>query len=133
MFTEQEHETAAETLGRAFYQYAADGYLECADWADAPRDEDGEEEETIGFHAETIKRADEIVVGFIDANAATIKAAGLSGNQVGHDLWLTQNGHGTGFWDRGLGELGDELTKAAKAEGSAYLYVDDEGWTRLEG
>ncbi len=20
--------------------------------------------------------------------------------QVGHDLWLTRNGHGTGFWDR---------------------------------
>lgn len=20
--------------------------------------------------------------------------------QIGHDLWLTRNGHGTGFWDR---------------------------------
>lgn len=21
-------------------------------------------------------------------------------SQMGHDLWLTRNGHGTGFWDR---------------------------------
>jgi hypothetical protein len=133
MFTETQHEEAAETLDRAFYAYAADQYLETADWADAPRDEDGEEEETIGFSADAIKRADEIVTGFIDANAATIKAAGLSGGDVGHDLWLTQNHHGAGFWDRGLGELGDELTTAAHAEGSADLYVDDEGWLQIQG
>jgi hypothetical protein len=133
MFTDEQHEEAAETFDRAFYVYAADQYLETADWADAPRDEDGDEEETIGFSGEAIKRAGEIVTGFINANAATIKASGLSGSQVGQDLWLTQNHHGTGFWDRGLGELGDELTKAAHAEGSADLYVDDEGWTQLEG
>ena len=23
--------------------------------------------------------------------------------QAGHDFWLTRNGHGVGFWDRGLG------------------------------
>src|ERR1700723_1133113 len=25
--------------------------------------------------------------------------------RAGHDFWLTRNGHGAGFWDRGLGEL----------------------------
>jgi hypothetical protein len=34
--------------------------------------------------------------------------------QAGHDFWLTRAGHGTGFWDRGLGKLGDKLTKLAK-------------------
>lgn len=24
----------------------------------------------------------------------------LDPSQLGHDLWLTRNGHGTGFWDR---------------------------------
>ncbi len=24
----------------------------------------------------------------------------LDESQLGHDLWLTRNGHGTGFWDR---------------------------------
>lgn len=29
---------------------------------------------------------------------------------AGHDFWLTRAGHGVGFWDRGLGELGDRLS-----------------------
>ena len=31
---------------------------------------------------------------------------------LGHDLRMTAGGHGVGFWDRGLGDLGDRLTKA---------------------
>jgi len=46
---------------------------------------------------------------------------------LGHDLWLTRNGHGAGFWDRDLGELGDALTEAAKRQGSCDLYVGDDG------
>lgn len=45
----------------------------------------------------------------------------------GHDLWLTRNGHGAGFWDRGQGELGALLTKWATAEGEANLTVGDDG------
>lgn len=48
--------------------------------------------------------------------------------QVGHDFWLTRNGHGTGFWDRGHPEwLGKALTKASKPYGTADLYVGDDG------
>lgn len=32
---------------------------------------------------------------------------------AGHDLWLSQHRHGTGFWDRGAGVVGDRLDKAA--------------------
>lgn len=46
---------------------------------------------------------------------------------AGHDFWLTRNGHGCGFWDRGLGELGDRLSDAACAYGEVYLYVSDDG------
>lgn len=41
---------------------------------------------------------------------------------AGHDFWLTRNGHGAGFWDRGEGELGARLTRAAKVYGSVDLY-----------
>lgn len=41
--------------------------------------------------------------------------------QMGHDFWLTRNGHGTGFWDRGLGERGDKLTEIAKTFGEVYI------------
>jgi hypothetical protein len=42
---------------------------------------------------------------------------------AGHDYWLTRNGHGAGFWDRGLGELGDRLSEAARAAGSMDVSV----------
>lgn len=47
--------------------------------------------------------------------------------QLGHDFWLTRNGHGAGFWDRGDEELGDELAKWARSFGSCDLYVGDDG------
>lgn len=46
---------------------------------------------------------------------------------IGHDFWLTRNGHGAGFWDRGLGELGEYLTAMSKPFGSAMLYVNANG------
>ena len=45
--------------------------------------------------------------------------------QVGHDFWLTRNGHGVGFWDRGLGRLGSILSRRARAEGEVYLFVEN--------
>lgn len=45
----------------------------------------------------------------------------------GHDLWLTRNRHGAGYWDRGLGEIGEKLRKAAHAMGERDLYLGDDG------
>lgn len=49
---------------------------------------------------------------------------GIEAGQVGHDFWLTRNHHGTGFWDRGLGERGRWLTERSHPYGEASLYVD---------
>jgi hypothetical protein len=46
---------------------------------------------------------------------------------AGHDFWLTRNGHGTGFWDRGLGVLGGRLSAAASTYPDVALYVGDDG------
>lgn len=46
---------------------------------------------------------------------------------AGHDFWLTRCGHGAGFWDRGLGELGDRLSEAARVCGSLDPYIGDNG------
>ena len=51
----------------------------------------------------------------------------MSAEQFGHDFWLTRNRHGAGFWDRGLGSLGDRLTDAAHTFGSVDVYVSDDG------
>lgn len=46
---------------------------------------------------------------------------------AGHDFWLTRCGHGVGFWDRGVGETGERLTRAAEKFGNVDLYVGDDG------
>ena len=48
---------------------------------------------------------------------------GIAPDMIGYDFWLTRNGHGAGFWDRGLGERGDWLTSMSKPYGSARMYV----------
>jgi hypothetical protein len=64
---------------------------------------------------------------FLAANRGDLVAAGMNAHDAGHDFWLTRNGHGAGFWDRGLGEIGDRLSDAAKVYGSVDLYVGDDG------
>jgi hypothetical protein len=46
---------------------------------------------------------------------------------LGHNLLLSRNGGGSGFWDRGRGALGDRLHAAANALGEMSLYVGDDG------
>ncbi len=49
--------------------------------------------------------------------------------QVGHDLWLTRNRHGVGFWDRDKGTYGsaetrDALDAIARDMGEFHLIVN---------
>lgn len=47
---------------------------------------------------------------------------------AGHDFWLTRNGHGVGFWDRGMDKaLGERLSAASRDCGEINLYVGDDG------
>ena len=46
-----------------------------------------------------------------------------SAELAGHDFALTRNGHGTGFWDRGLGEMGDMLSNECKTYGTHSVIV----------
>lgn len=45
----------------------------------------------------------------------------------GHDIALTRNGHGAGFWDRGLGEAGDKLTGWSETLGELTLFEAEDG------
>ena len=47
-----------------------------------------------------------------------------SAEMAGHDFALTRNGHGAGFWDRGLGEIGDMLTEECKPYGEHRVIID---------
>jgi hypothetical protein len=46
---------------------------------------------------------------------------------AGRDFWYSRNGHGVGFWDRGLGEIGDVLTTKAQSYHEIDLYRGDDG------
>lgn len=44
--------------------------------------------------------------------------------QCGHDFYLTRNGHGAGFWDRGYEKsVGDELSRIARSFGEDNLIL----------
>ena len=86
------------------------------------------------FTDEARTRAEEVCRDFLNGWAnehtpvrALIAEADMRAEQAGHDFWLTRNGHGAGFWDRGLGRVGELLTEAAKSCGEAYVYVADDG------
>lgn len=61
---------------------------------------------------------------FVLANIVDL--IGMDPEQVGHDFWLTRNHHGAGFWDRGLGDAGERLTKAAHVYGEQVLYFSSD-------
>ncbi len=51
----------------------------------------------------------------------------LDDSAIGHNFVLTRNRHGAGFWDLGLGEHGDTLTKWAHTFGTIGLMLGDDG------
>ncbi len=113
---------------RRCIEAATDAYIECALWSSTT--DDGEPLDglysvtDIAESAIEQMRAD--VTDFLESCwADDVNLSTIEPEQLGHDFWLTRNHHGAGFWDRGLGELGDELTKRAHAYGEAWLYIAD--------
>lgn len=49
---------------------------------------------------------------------------GSAFEHVGHDFFLSQQGHGTGFWDRNCGSVGDRLHEATRGT-EAYIELSD--------
>lgn len=110
---------------QAFLSEMLDAYIACALWSstddkDVPMDSGDRE-----IADETRKQMQDDCEDFIANNWPDLES--MDPAQAGHDFWLTRNHHGAGFWDRGLGELGNRLTAAAHAAGDADLYVGDDG------
>src|SRR4051812_48453246 len=101
-------------------------YIECALWSstDNSTPQGGHPlEDNYGVDdiaPETLARIVEDCAAFQRDNAALLEKAyaklsyggcGYTGEEyAGHDFWLTRNHHGAGFWDRGLGWVGRQLT-----------------------
>jgi hypothetical protein len=95
----------------------------------------------LGLHdiaEETIAKAIEECAAFQEAHRADLELAteerGRDDAYHGHDFWLTRNGHGVGFWDRGYSpKLSKRLTDAAHAWGSCDWYIGDDGMVYQAG
>lgn len=124
------------------------GYMSCAVWADTldpdtfDRSDGTYTPDDISPEALSVMTVD--AREFYSANSATLEAfcRYLSRDSqslsladaygvAGHDLWLTRNGHGAGFWDAGAGDVGEYLSDMARPMGEQTLYVGDDGRIRL--
>ena len=107
------------------------GYVAACLWASVDQDDEGNQTFFNEFEpsAQLKGEAFQLCALFYDANESdcNLFAEQYQPSQehnvwgcIGHDLWLTSQGHGVGFWDRGLGELGEKLTEACQVRPYAY-------------
>jgi hypothetical protein len=106
------------------------GYLECAEWCGI------DEEERKAFELSvspkwgnlTLQRAIQDCDDFRSAAGGLLNSTQYpyGDSYAGHDFWLTRNRHGAGFWDRGLGKVGETLTELAHPYGEAWVVFDPE-------
>lgn len=93
------------------------GYYELAEsWEDRqpePLDDYADESDLTDEQREWCKEQCRTFLDMIDEQGLlhAYRYAGLGYGQLAHDLVLTAQHQGAGFWDRGLGELGDKLTE----------------------
>lgn len=101
-------------------------YLETALWSST----DGDEPLDNKYSQEDIYD-DDVITAKSDCACFVAMAEelldDLDEGQLGHDFWLTRNGHGAGFWDGDYEEeLGNKLTELSKKFTEVEPYVGDD-------
>lgn len=119
--------STSPVMSAAEFEIFFAGYLATALWSST--DEGGESLDALyspdDLSEKTREKQRAECLDFVTANAADL--TGIKPTEAGHLFWLNRNGHGAGFWDRGLGERGDRLSDAAKVYGAVDLYLGDDG------
>lgn len=134
-------------IGDAILEEFVQGYLACALWTST-----GEDDEPLdGYYSvndidpASVAGATSECKDFLYANLEDLKQYADRRRKycnryqssvwepAGRDFWLTKCGHGSGFWDRGLGDLGERLTKAANVYGESNVYVGDDARLYIMG
>lgn len=129
-------------------QGIVNGYAECALWSSNDPDKETplDDKYSVGdIDAATMRDMRRDCAVFVKANRdelerfSTLTGRGLG--SIGHDLWLTRNHHGAGFWDRYMEadlkdrketeKLGERLTLAAQELGEYDLMPDGEQVSKM--
>lgn len=118
------------------------GYLDCALWA-SPCSDNGKEldqqYDLLDLTHDALTKMSKECEEWQKENKALLEMAlqekpKRNMYSLGLDFFLTRNGHGTGFWDRGYSEeLSDKLTEAAKKAGRRILIELKHDVSLLEG
>lgn len=142
---EQDLRDYAIRLAGADIDAMVEGYLECQLWAQLDMDHDDEGNSPMldenydldDISAEYVESVRDELSDLVVAHPLAIRMylgrttvlANMRNRhdeaQFGHDFYLTREHHGTGFWDRGLGELGRYLTDISHWAGSATDLFDN--------
>ena len=110
------------------------GYIEAMFFTDASDPDDGDLAHATfaDLSAEALEQIKSDCTRFNLQADAWLHKAYLRGDgsydmgRAGRDFWFTRNHHGVGFWDRGLGDVGDKLTEIAHGWRSTDLYRGDD-------
>lgn len=113
----------------AMREYMINGYIAAMQWASV--DDDCEPLEAYELSALAKENAAAACDAFLAVHGADLDLVigsnpEYSYSSAGHDLFLTREGHGAGFWDRNLGHYGDVFTKYSEGLGSCNPYVGDD-------
>lgn len=112
------------------------GYLECALWSSTCNFDSGENFDDAGFSIfdfspEALAAATADCERFEGENSTDLALylEEYPEDYAGHDLWLSRNGHGAGFFDRtGVNDASlVRLQNAARAFGGIDLVAGDDG------
>lgn len=121
------------TPHKLIYSKLMKGYLDAAEWL---LDEEIDRNTVKGWSTDALREARELCDKFENEHETLLMAfyevTDRGDEDAGHDLWLTRNGHGVGFWDRGAKDVGDRLTEAAHALGSRSTYINDDGYIEFD-
>jgi len=111
-----------QTEKSEYFQNVVASYLETALWVQF----DTEDNINISdFDTDTKIQAIKDCGDFLDKLNYNVKS--IPSSQFGHDFWLTRNHHGAGFWDRGYGDFGDQLTKISHNYSEITPVIGDDG------
>lgn len=105
------------------------GYFEAMEFTDCNEDRE-EMVDAVAFSPALVESAKSDCRDFQESNEALLarycEVTGRDMESAGVDFWLTRNGHGAGFWDRGCDPCLDALTRESKVYGSVDLYCGDD-------
>ena len=130
---EIEHLIPDDRIAGINLREAVQGYLECAEWIGIDGDEetpDDWRDDWVGWSAEALTESADDIRDLLSqiAKAGPLDwPEGYRDDQFGHDFWLTRNGHGTGYWDRGELTARPNFPGAIQhaRHGNAYLPTSD--------